>query len=98
MDQAYQTICPQWWGATGAVQAYLRSFKQFLVSERIPYEEKGDTAKLAQYAMTSTASSTYRSVATLAAVRDYTQRTGRLYQQRNDEPICTASQCKDGRF
>jgi hypothetical protein len=98
MDQAYQTMCPQWWGATGAVQAHLKSYKDFLVTERIPYEEKGDAAKLAQFAVSNTGSSTYRSVATLEAVRDYTQRAGRLFQQRSEEPNCIAAGCKDWNF
>lgn len=98
MDQAYQATCPQWWGATGAVQTYLKSYKTFLVNERIPYEEKGDAAKLAQFAVSNIDSKTYRSVATLEAVRDYTERAGRLYQQRTEEPICIAAGCKDWRF
>jgi hypothetical protein len=98
MDQAYQAMCPQWWGATGAVQAHLKSYRDFLVNERIPYEEKGDAAKLAQFAMTNTNSKTYRSVVTLEAVRDYTQRAGRLFPQRNEAPICAAGKCKDGNF
>lgn len=97
-DQAYQAMCPQWWGATGAVQAYLKSYREFLVNERIPYAEKGDAAKLAQFSMTNTGAKTYRSVATMEAARDYAQRAGRLYQLRNEVANCVASKCADRWF
>ncbi|MGH8262576.1 MAG: hypothetical protein ACRETU_03750 [Steroidobacterales bacterium] len=94
-DQAYAAFCPQWWGANGSMQAYIKRYKDYLVKERIPYEQKTDAQRTASYAMLNTPAGSYRSLVTMDAVRDYMQLANRLYEKRNDEPLCTAAACRD---
>jgi len=94
-DQAYAAFCPQWWGATGSMQAFVKRYKVYLVNERIPHEQEADAQRTASYAMFNTPSGTYRSLATMDAVSDYMKVADRLYSNRQSEPICTASTCRD---
>ena len=94
-DQAYAAFCPQWWGATGSMQAFIKRYKAYLVQERIPHEQKADTQKTASYAMLNTPAGSYRSLVTMDAVTDYMRLADRLYNNRQSEPICAAAACRD---
>ena len=94
-DQAYAGMCAQWWGATGSMQAFMKRYKDYLVGERIPHEEKNDSQILATYTLQGVDASTYKSTAKLDAVHDYMKLAERLYGEREQEPRCTATDCKD---
>jgi hypothetical protein len=94
-DRAYAAFCPQWWGVKGSMQAFLKRYKDYLVKERIPYEEKGDAQRTANYAMVNTPAASYRSLATMDAVQAYMQLADRVYGNRQFEALCTATDCRD---
>lgn len=94
-DQAYAGMCPQWWGATGSMQAFMKRYKDYLVAERIPYDEKADSQILSTLALYGVDARSYKSVATLDAVHEYMKMAERLYAEREQEPRCTATTCKD---
>ena len=58
LNQAYEGMCPQWWGANGKAQAFMKQQKAWFISERIPFLQKGDGPLLQQYAMMSTPAAT----------------------------------------
>jgi hypothetical protein len=92
-DEGYRGVCSRWFSPTGEMQAFLKRYKDYLVSERVPSQEKVDAQAAAGYAMVGNAAESYRSVATYDAVRDYMELAARLYGQREIEARCTAAEC-----
>ena len=92
-DRGYAATCPQWWAVGGQVHAYMKRYKDYLVKERIPYDEQHDVAKVANYEMTNVSHAAYKSVATFEAAEDYIKRAQELFGQRKDRPRCTADRC-----
>ena len=81
--------CATWWSATGQIQSYLKRYKTFLVSERIPYEKKNfDDIRLEQYKMLEVPTAGYRTVTDYDAVEDYLRMARTLYGERNSAPRC----------
>ncbi len=94
-DQAYASTCTQWWGATGAMQAFAKRYKDYLVNERIPHDEElASKAKAAMSTMGADVTS-FKSTAVIDAVQDHMELAGRLYNERTEEPYCSGSQCRD---
>lgn len=77
-DQGYAAMCAQWFGASGSMQAFLKRYKDYLVKERIPADEKPDAQALANYAMFDIPAESYRSTAKHRAVEDYLNLAGAL--------------------
>lgn len=98
LDQAYKALCPQWWGANGKAQAYLKTQKDWFVRERIPYLEKSDAAKLQQFAMMSTPAATYRSTAAYQAVDEYLALVRKVYDVRDVTARCAQARDCDGAY
>lgn len=94
-DQEYQAVCPQWWGATGKIPAYLKRYKDYLTTDRIPNQVKVDEIVAQTYAMMNTPAASWRSTATHDAVIDYLGIAQSLFDQRDVEPRCTAQKCRD---
>lgn len=90
-DRAYQAMCGPWFGATGPMQAYLKKYKDYLVQERIPADEKSDAQKLMQYKMVGIAADAYRSTAKHKAALEYLQVAEQLYLARERKPKCPAA-------
>lgn len=94
-DRAYEAACPQWWGAVGAMQGFMKLYKNYLVNTRIPRDERHDARKIAALQVENAATASYKSTAKLDAVKDYLKLVERLYGGRPSEPRCTAAQCRD---
>jgi hypothetical protein len=97
-DRAYESICPQWWGANGKFQAYLKQEKDRLVNERIPELEKADAQKVQQYAIMSTPTAAYRSTAQLQAVGEYLDLLSKVYNERDTNQRCSRPRDCDGAY
>jgi hypothetical protein len=87
-DQAYQSLCPQWWGASGKFPAYLKKQKDWFVKERIPNLERGDAPRLQQYAIMNTPAASYRSTAELQGVAEYLDLLWNVFNERDSWPRC----------
>jgi hypothetical protein len=49
-DKAYVANCARWWTATGPIHACMKRYKDYLILERIPFEQKyTDEGTLQQY-------------------------------------------------
>ena len=97
-DQAYKGICPQWWGANGKAQAYLKQQKAWFISERIPELERVDAPRLQQYAIMSTPAASYRSTAVYKAVDEYLGVVRKAYDLRDAMARCPESRDCDGAY
>jgi hypothetical protein len=93
-DKAYVANCAQWWAAGSPVHASMKRYKDWLVQERVPLEEKGDEAAKANYAMMDTPAGGYKSVAAMQAAEDYIRRAQRLFSYRLAEPRCPGGKCR----
>jgi hypothetical protein len=97
-DRAYQELCPQWWGADGKFQAYLKSQKDWFISQRIPELESMDAPKLQQYAIMQTPTASYRSTADYTAVNEYLDLALKAANQRDYLSRCSRPQDCDGTY
>jgi predicted secreted protein len=90
-DNAYQALCPQWWGANGQFHAYLKKQKAWFIQQRIPELERNDAPRLQQYAIMNTPAASYRSTAPLKGVTEYLDLVWKVYRVRDSKPRCTAT-------
>ena len=89
-DQGYAANCPQWWGATGKIQAFLKRYREFLVNERVPFEKQFDQNKLDNFEAVGVASTGWRSTVDHDAAEDYLKMAQDLYSMREEKPRCNA--------
>jgi hypothetical protein len=94
-DHARAVFCPQRWGYTGPMQAFMKRYRDYLVKERIPCDKKCGSQKMASYAMFNAPTAPFRSLATHEAVQDYMKLAGRLYGEREAEPRCAVAKRRD---
>lgn len=98
-NKAYVATCAQWFGAQGQMHAFMQRYKDYLVKERVPFAEKQDAVRAAQYTMANTPAESYRSLATHDAAADYIGLAGNLFRERKDMTYCTRAaprgNCRD---
>jgi len=87
-DQAYVATCAQWWSATGPIHAYMKRYKDFLVLERIPYEKKGDEARLDHYRQLNVSTTGWRTTTDYEAAEDYMKMALSFFETREAAPRC----------
>jgi hypothetical protein len=88
-DKAYAATCTQWWGANGQFHAFMKRYRDFLVQERVPYEQKtGDAATLRHYQQIGVSSEGWRTTTDFEAAEDYMKMALSLFEQRATGPYC----------
>jgi hypothetical protein len=97
-DRAYKALCPQWWGANGKFQAYLKKEKDRFATERTAELANADATKLQQYAMFSTPAATYRSIAAHEAALEYLDLAYKVYGEREIVTGCETPRSCDGAY
>jgi hypothetical protein len=93
-DAAYQATCAQYFGATGQVPGFLKRYRDWLVTKRIPYAQRGADAKLSQFAMMNTPAASWQSTDPGERAVKYMSNAESLYALRDSAPNCTAAGCK----
>lgn len=94
-DAGDRATCAVWWATTGPMHAYMKSYKDYQIQERIPQHRKYiDEPKLKNYEMTSIPATGYKSTAEYEAVEKYLQLAGRLFGERVYRPRCTNDRCQ----
>jgi len=97
-DRVYKALCPQWWGANGKFQAYLKKEKDRFATERTAELAKEDAARLQQYAMMSTPAATYRSTAAQKAALEYLDLVDKVLKEREIVTRCEQPRSCDGAY
>lgn len=92
-DAAYASTCPQWWGASGQVQAFLKQRRDWIVNKYLPLYAKGDEIKLQQFAIMNTPGASWKSTMPHDEAAKYMDTIQQLYQLRLGEPYCTPQAC-----
>jgi hypothetical protein len=93
-DAAYGATCAQYFGATGLVPAYLKRYRDWLLTKRIPFAQRGADARLSQFAMMNTPAASWKSTDPAERAVKYMSDAESLYRLRDDAPNCTAAGCK----
>ena len=93
LDQAYATHCPQWWGATAQIQAWLKTYRDWLTKEFIPFSEHLASQNAQTYAIMGTPSASWKDTAAYDGVIKYLEAVGRVYGYRRLKPQCDATDC-----
>jgi hypothetical protein len=93
-DTAYRATCAQYFGATGVVPGYLKRYRDWLMTKRIPFGQRGADARLAQYAIMNTPTASWQSTDAGEHAVKYMTDAESLYRLRDSEPNCTAAGCK----
>jgi hypothetical protein len=92
-DSAYQAACPQWWGATGQVQGYLRRWREWLTTKYITSWQKIDEVRVQQYAIMKTPAASWKSTIAHQKADEYMREIWTLYQLRDAKARCTTQAC-----
>lgn len=92
-DKEYQAACPQWWGAAGAMPAYLKKYRTWLVQQHIPHLDKFDAVNTQTYAIMNTPAAAYRSTSTLQSVVDYVGLVEKVFDRRPAQSRCGTGVC-----
>lgn len=95
-DRGYAANCATWFAPTGPINAYLRRYKDFLVQERVPYQQRTvDGPILEQYGIAHISTATYRTTKDYEAVEDYLNAAYDLFSLRRPGPRCrSATDCE----
>lgn len=93
LDQAYAAFCPKWWAAAGPVQAWLKTYRDWLTTKYIPFHDRMGSQNAQTYAIMGTPSASWKTVSAQDAVIKYLQAVGRVYAERREKPRCTAEDC-----
>jgi hypothetical protein len=93
-DAAYGATCAQYFGGTGQVPAYLKRYRDWLVTKRMPFAQKGADARLSQFAMMNTPAASWQSTDPGERAVKYMSDAESLYGLRDIAPNCTAAGCK----
>lgn len=87
-NAAYAATCVSWWSASGPFHAYMKRYKDFLTLERIPFEKKGDAARLEHYRQIGISTEGWRTTTDYEAVEDYLKMAQSLFGLRREAPYC----------
>jgi hypothetical protein len=93
LDQAYTAFCPQWWAAAGPIQAWLKTYRDWLTTKYIPFHDRLGSQNAQTYAIMGTPSVSWKTVSAQDAVIKYLESVGRIYAERREKPRCTAEDC-----
>ncbi len=93
LDAAYATNCTQFWGATGQVPTWLKTYRAWLTQEFIPFNQRIASQNAQTYAIMSTPAATWKDTAEFDGVIKYLEAVGRVYGNRRPKPRCTAADC-----
>ncbi len=93
-DAAYQATCAQYFGAAGQVPGYLKRYREWLLTKRLPYAQRGADAKLSQFAIMNTPAASWQSTDPGERAVKYMSDAESLYGLRDSAPNCTTAGCK----
>ena len=82
LNTDYEKLCVPWWGAAGAFQVWMRSYKTYLVNDIITPDEAVTGAVVLQMAIMDTPTGGYRSTVLLENVRKYMVKAREVYNLR----------------
>ena len=87
-DRGYQSICPQWWGASGQVQTWLERYQKWLREEDLAVQQGQDDEQARTYAILGTPAAAYRPTAGMKGVVKFLDKSQRLYGHREGRARC----------
>jgi len=93
LDTAYAGNCPQWWGATGQAQAWLKTYRAWLTQEFIPFNQRIASQNAQTYAIMSSPTAAWKDTAEFDGVIKYLETVGRVYGNRRAKPRCSSQEC-----
>ncbi len=95
-NKAYVANCATWWAKSGPIHAYLGRYKNYLVQERIPYEQRlTDEPELQNFQLLDVSTEGWRTTTDYEAAGDYMRRADMLFQLRDGLPRCTSRGISD---
>lgn len=82
-----QKVCGEWWTASGPFQSWLKRYKENVVQNQIPTLEAEDNAGAGfMVHLLDTPEASFKSTATVRAVREYIQRVSEVFGVRESNP------------
>jgi len=78
----YEKLCGEWWKSGGRFHAWLASYREYTVEDRIPADEERERIAMAPLAAAGRSMEAYRSTVAMEAVLDYMQRARRIFVQK----------------
>jgi hypothetical protein len=83
-----EKTCGKWWLASGPFQQWLKRYKEHLINDEIPTREAADNVGAGfMVHLLDTPESSFKSTATLNAVKDYIDRVSEVFATRERGPM-----------
>jgi hypothetical protein len=76
------------------VPGYLKRYRDWLVTKRIPFSQQGADARTSQFAIMNTPAASWKSTDAAEQAVKYIGDAESLYRLRDSEPNCTVAGCK----
>ena len=92
MDNAYQALCPQWWGANGQFQTFLKNERNRMRQQRVTYLESFDATRTQQYMIMNTPAASFQSAATHKVAIEYMDLVRKVVNLRESSPRCSRTE------
>jgi len=85
INAGYEKLCPEWWGAAGPFNEWLKRYKDHLI-QNLPSDETLETAKAVQFTMLGIPADNFRSTAAMETVIRYMNQALKIFDHRQLRP------------
>lgn len=82
----YEKLCGEWWSASGPFLGWLKRYRDYLVQDHIPRQEKSDDIAMGTVRLMGASTASYRSTAAMKGVLDYMKRASEVFGAREAQP------------
>jgi len=82
INAEYERFCPEWWGASGPFNEWLKRYKEHLIEDHIPNNEDLETAKAIQFTMFGIPADKFQSTVAMETVIKYMSQTEKVFSHR----------------
>jgi hypothetical protein len=88
-------VYADWWSASGSFPSWLKRYREHLMQDQIPTREEADNVGAGfMVHILDSPDASFKSTATLQAVRDYIEQVSQVYSKREPAPRGTMSQMR----
>lgn len=87
INAAYEKACPEWWGASGHFDGWLKKYKEHLVKNRIPHRERGEAMKVTQFKTMGIPADAFKPTVALETVALYLKEALDIFDERQIQPL-----------
>lgn len=86
-NRGYERVCAEWWAASGPFHGWLEKYREHLVRDQVPRREEADAVGAGfMVQIVGTPTESFKSTATLVAVKEYAEQALGVFALRRNAP------------